>query len=65
MDEERHMDAACTSIFLVGRAWHARSEKASERAAKPAIGLDRDGNGWRRVDVSLMYMWAVERTQPS
>jgi len=57
---KRGMDAAGTSIFLVGCMACAIGE--GERACRETGGLDRDENGWRRVDVSLVYVGGGEDT---
>lgn len=51
--------------YIFGRVhagWHAPSEKASVRARGETGGLDRDDNGWRRVDERLMNVGGGEGT---
>jgi hypothetical protein len=57
---KRGMETGTTSIFLVGCMACAIGER--ERACGETGGIDRDENGWRRVDVSLMYVGGGEDT---
>lgn len=65
---KRGMDAAGTSEYIFGRdmvhGMRANGRRQRESVRRNRRFRERDKNGWRRVDVSLMYVGGgEERTQ--